>query len=99
MNIKITSLHFKADQKLEGFISEKLDKLTKIHDGIIGTEVTLKIENTEKPDNKTVEVRTKIRGNDALASKTAKTFEQATDDVVEALRKQLQRVKDKERGL
>ena len=99
MNIKITSLHFKVDQKLESFISEKLEKLTKIHEGIIGTEVTLKVENTEKPDNKTVEVRAKIRGNDALASKTAKTFEQATDDVVEALRKQLQKVKDKEKGL
>ena len=74
MNIKITALHFKADQKLESFISERMDKLTKIHDGIIGTEVTLKLENTEKPENKTVEMRAKIRGNDAIASKTAKTF-------------------------
>ena len=99
MNIKITALHFKADQKLESFISERMDKLTKIHDGIIGTEVTLKLENTEKPENKTVEMRAKIRGNDAIAAKTAKTFEEATDGVVEALRKQLQKVKDKERGL
>lgn len=99
MNIKITALHFKADQKLESFISEKMDKLTKIHDGIIGTEVTLKLENTEKPENKTVEMRAKIRGNDAIARKTAKTFEEATDDVIDALRKQLQKVKDKERGL
>ncbi len=99
MNIKITALHFKADQKLESFISERMDKLTKIHDGIIGTEVTLKLENTEKPENKTVEMRAKIRGNDAIASKTAKTFEEATDEVVDALKKQLQKVKDKERGL
>jgi putative sigma-54 modulation protein len=99
MNIKITALHFKADQKLESFISERMDKLTKIHDGIIGTEVTLKLENTEKPENKTVEMRAKIRGNDAIAAKTAKTFEEATDGVVDALRKQLQKVKDKERGL
>lgn len=99
MNIKITALHFKADQKLESFISERMDKLTKIHDGIIGTEVTLKLENTEKPENKTVEMRAKIRGNDAIASKTAKTFEEATDGVVDALKKQLKKVKDKERGL
>lgn len=99
MNIKITALHFKADQKLESFISEKLDKLAKIHDGIIGAEVTLKVENTEKPENKTVEVRAKIRGNDAIAGKTAKTFEEAADEVAEALRKQLLKIKDKERGL
>jgi putative sigma-54 modulation protein len=99
MNIKINALHFKADQKLESFISEKIEKLTKIHDGIIGAEVTLKLENTEKHENKTVEIRAKIKGNDAIAQKTAKTFEEATDEVSEALRKQLLKIKDKERGL
>lgn len=98
MNITISSLHFKADQKLETFINEKVEKLGKMHDGIIGAEVTLKLENTDKPENKTAEIRIKIRGNDVLAGKTAKTFEEATDNVVEALKKQLIKVKDKERG-
>ena len=98
MNINISSLHFKADQKLEAFINEKVEKLGKMHDGIIGAEVTLKLENTDKPENKTAEIRIKIRGNDALAAKTAKTFEEATDDAVDALKKQLIKVKDKERG-
>ena len=35
---------------------------------------------------------------DAMAAKTAKTFEEATDDAVDALKKQLIKVKDKERG-
>ena len=41
MNINISSLHFKADQKLEAFITEKVEKLGKMHDGIIGAEVTI----------------------------------------------------------
>ncbi|MCR5115026.1 MAG: ribosome-associated translation inhibitor RaiA [Bacteroidales bacterium] len=98
MNVTISSLHFKADQKLEAFINEKVEKLDKMHDGIIGAEVTLKLENTDRPENKTVDIRIKIRGNDAMASKTAKSFEEATDNVVEALKKQLIKVKDKERG-
>ena len=49
--------------------------------------------------NKTVEIRIKIRGNDALAGKTAKTFEEACDETVAALRRQLKKVKEKERGL
>ena len=97
MNISFNSVHFKADQKLEVFISEKLDKLAKIHDGIIGFDVTLKLENTERPENKTVEIRAKIRGNDAIANKTAKTFEEATDEVIAALKKQLIKAKDKVR--
>lgn len=98
MNINISSLHFKADQKLETFINDKVEKLDKVYDNIIGAEVTLKVENTEKPENKTSEIRMKIRGNDALASKTAKSFEEATDLAVEALRRQLKKIKDKERG-
>ena len=98
MNITFNSVHFKADQKLESFISEKLEKLSKIHDGIIGFDITLKLENSDKPENKSVEIRAKIRGNDAIAQKVAKTFEEATDDVVNALKKQLLKVKNKERG-
>ena len=98
MNITFNSVHFKADQKLESFISEKLEKLSKIHDGIIGFDITLKLENSDKPENKSVEIRAKIRGNDAIAQKVAKTFEEAADDVVNALKKQLLKVKNKERG-
>jgi putative sigma-54 modulation protein len=98
MNIAFNPVHFKADQKLEQFISEKLEKIAKIHDKIIGFDVTLKLENTEKPENKTVEVRSKIRGNDAIASKTAKTFEEAADETVGALKKQLLKAKNKVRG-
>lgn len=98
MNVTISAIKFKADQKLEVFITEKLEKLTKLHEGIIGSEVTLKLDNTDKPENKVVDIRIKIKGNDALASKTAKTFEEATDLAVEALKKQLVKVKEKERS-
>ncbi|HHU47714.1 MAG TPA: ribosome-associated translation inhibitor RaiA [Bacteroidales bacterium] len=98
MNIIISALHFKADVKLENFISEKVEKLTKVYDGIMSAEVILKLENTDKPTNKTVEIRLKIRGNDAMSGKTARTFEEATDNAVEALRRQLKKIKDKERG-
>ena len=98
MNISFKSVHFKADQKLESFISEKLEKLAKIHDGIIGFDITLKLENTDKPENKTVDIRAKIRGYDALAGKTAKTFEEAADESIDALKKQLLKVKNKVRG-
>ena len=96
MTINISSVHFKTDQKLEEFINEKVEKLNKIHEGIIGADVTLKLENTEAPENKTADIRIKIRGNDAIASKTAKSFEEATDLAVDALKKQLSKIKEKE---
>lgn len=98
MTINISSVHFKTDQKLEDFINEKVEKLNKVHDGIIGAEVTLKLENTDTPENKTVEIRMQIKGNDAIASKTAKSFEEATDVAVDALKKQLMKIKEKEQN-
>ncbi len=98
MNVNISSVHFKSDQKLENFITEKVEKLFKLYDGIIGADVTLKLENTEKPENKIVEIHLKIRGYDAISGKTAKTFEEAADNAVDALKRQLKKIKDKERG-
>ena len=99
MNIKINPVHFKADVKLESFIKEKLQKLPTLYEGVIGSEVMLKLENTDARDNKVVEIRLVVRGYDLFAKKQAKTFEEATDQSVEALKKQLIKHKEKIRGL
>ncbi len=99
MNIKINSVHFKADGKLETFIKEKLQKMVSIYEGIIGSEVILKLENTESRDNKMVEIKLIVRGYDLFAKKQAKSFEEATDQATEALKKQLIKHKEKIRGI
>ncbi len=99
MNIKISSVHFKADGKLESFIKEKVQKMQSIYEGIIGSEVILKLENTENRDNKMVEIRLIVRGYDLFAKKQAKSFEEATDQAMEALKKQLIKHKEKIRGI
>ena len=99
MNIKINSVHFKADGKLESFIKEKLQKMLSIYEGIIGSEVILKLENTESRNNKMVEIRLLVRGYDLFAKKQAKSFEEATDQAMEALKKQLIKHKEKIRGI
>jgi putative sigma-54 modulation protein len=99
MNIKINSVHFKADGKLETFIKEKIQKMVSIYEGIIGSEVILKLENSEDRDNKMVEIKLIIRGYDLFAKKQAKSFEEATDQATEALKKQLIKHKEKIRGI
>lgn len=95
MRININSVHFKTDKKLEDFITEKVEKLSSLYDGIVGSDVVLKVENTDSPDNKIAEIRLEIRGNDLFAKKQCKSFEEATDTAVEALRKQLVKYKEK----
>jgi putative sigma-54 modulation protein len=98
MKVNINSVHFKTDKKLDNFITDKLDKLRNLHDGIIGSEVTLKLENNESAENKIAEIKLMIPGNDIFASKQSRSFEEAFDSALEALRKQLNKRKEKLRG-
>jgi putative sigma-54 modulation protein len=99
MDIKFSSVHFSADKKLMQFITDKVNKLSHFFEGIIGAEVTLKLENTQELENKMVEIRLLVSGYDLFAKKQSKTFEEATDEVIDALRKQVQKHKEKLKGL
>lgn len=97
MSIKINSVQFKADKKLEDFIENKVAKLIKHHDDVIGAEVILKVENAPNLENKITEIKIEIPGNDLFAKKQSKTFESSTDTAIEALRRQLKKHKEKQR--
>ena len=96
MKVKVSAIHFSADQKLVDFIEEKVTKLETFYDKIISAEATLKVEEGSDKENKFIEIRLGVPGKDLFAKKTAKSFEEATDNVVEALRKQIRKHKSKE---
>lgn len=93
MNVSINSVHFKADNKLEQFIERKVGKLSGLYEGVIGSEITLKIDKAETNDNKIAEIRIQIPGYDLYAKKQSSTFEEATDTAVSAIKKQLEKHK------
>ncbi len=95
MKVKINSVHFKTDRKLEDFINNRMLKLSKFYNGVIGSDVTLKLENNDEQGNKITEIRLSIPGNDLFAKKQAASFEASTDEAVEALRRQLIKHKEK----
>lgn len=99
MDIKIQSIHFDADQKLLDFIREKVNKLDNIHDGIVGAEVILRLDKSSDTENKVGEIKLLVPGADLFVKKQCKTFEEAIDTGVEAMRKQVQKHKEKLRGL
>ena len=95
MKVMINSVHFKADQKLEDFITQKVEKLCTKHSEVISAEVSLKLDNTDTPENKIADIRLVLRGDDLFASKQSKSFEESTDEAVDALKKQLEKYKGK----
>ncbi|MBK0378116.1 ribosome hibernation-promoting factor, HPF/YfiA family [Mucilaginibacter segetis] len=95
MKITVQSIHFTADKKLLDFIQKKVDKLETFYDHIISGEVYLKLENVEDEANKISEIKLLLPGNQMFAKEKCKTFEEATDIVVESLRKQIEKHKQK----
>lgn len=95
MKVKISSLHFKTDQKLDSFIENKVGKLSQFFDQITGSEIILKLDKDSNKENKVAEIRIDVAGADIYAKKQSKSFEEATDLAVDAIRKQLIRHKEK----
>ena len=98
MTVKIQSLHFNADKKLLAFAEERVEKLTTFYDGIIKTEIILKLDKSDAAENKIAEIKLHISGNDLFAKKQCKSFEEAIDNSIDALKTQIKKLKKKAKG-
>jgi putative sigma-54 modulation protein len=98
MTVKIQSVHFDADKKLLNFVEERIDKLTHFYDGIIRSDVTLRIDKSNASVNKIAEIKVHIAGNDLFVKKQCKSFEEAVDTSIDALRAQVKKHKEKIKG-
>ncbi len=95
MKLQMHSIHFDADHKLLDFIQKKVDKLETYYDRIIDGEVFLRVERDGNRENKVVEIKLNSPGNQFFAKDNSKTFEAGVDHVVEGLRRQLKKHKEK----
>lgn len=89
------SLQFVADRKLIDFIQKKTDKLDTYCDQIIDGEVIMKLDKNDRAENKIVEIKLNVPGRQLFAKHQAESFESAADEVVEGLRRQIKKYKQK----
>lgn len=95
MEIQIQSIHFKADRKLIGFINEKVGKLSQYFEGIISSEIFLRLDKADNSANKVAEIKLHVPGNEIYVKRQCKTFEEAIDISVEVLARQIKKYKEK----
>jgi putative sigma-54 modulation protein len=95
MKLQMHSIHFDADSKLLDFVQKKTNKLDTFYDRIIDGEVFFRLNKDAAKENKIVEIKINIPGNQLFASEQSSTFEEATDTAVQALKRQLLKFKDK----
>lgn len=95
MKVNVKSVRFRADQKLEDFIEKKLQKFFGFHEQILDADVVLKLDNNETRENKIAEIRLALKGEDLFAKKQSKAFEESVDQAIDALKKQIDKYKEK----
>ena len=98
MKVFVQSVNFNADKELVTFIEKKINSLEKYFDKIVDTKVYLKVEQTSEKENKIVEIKVNIPGNEFVVTKHAKTFEEGASLGIDVLKRQLTKSKEKQRA-
>ncbi|MGV0923013.1 ribosome hibernation-promoting factor, HPF/YfiA family [Empedobacter tilapiae] len=95
MTINFQAVNFNTKPGLEEYLEKKLEKLETLSDKIIAANVSLKLENTAEKNNKTVDIKLEVPGDDIVVSKTGQSFEECIDLSVDTLKKLIIRKKEK----
>lgn len=95
MNIQIQSVKFDADKRLLDFIENKINKLDRLNDTTTRADVTLKIDKDHETGNKVAIVKLAVPGNELVAERRSKSFEESIDQCIDALKRQIEKYKDK----
>jgi len=93
MEINIKSLKFDADQKLIAFVEKKVSKIARFDDQATSADVVLSL--LQEPENKNVKIQINVPGQALLIEKNGKTFEDAVDAAVDAMKEKVVRAKEK----
>ena len=98
MRVHTEAVQFKADRKLTEFVERKLSKIEQYFDRVIEARVTLKLENSGQIRDKIAEARLQVPGEVLFVISSYKTFEGSVDSVVQSLKRQVKKYKEKVRN-
>ncbi len=95
MKVNVHAVNFTVDRKLVDFIQSRMEKLEKYYDKIVSFDVFLKVEKTSDKENKVVEIKVHVPGDDFMVKKQCKTFEEGVELSAESLERLLVKRKEK----
>jgi putative sigma-54 modulation protein len=95
MKVNVNAVNFTVDGKLVDFVQERIGKLEKYYDKVVSSDVYLKVEKTSDKENKIVEVKIQVPGDEFMVKKQCKTFEEAVEQSTESLERLLLKRKEK----
>ena len=93
MNVQIQSVKFDAGKQLIEFIEKKLAKLDRFAENAMGADVILKLDKDNERGNKIAVVTLHIPGGDLRVEEQARTFEEAIDNSLDVIKRQIEKAK------
>ncbi len=95
MTINLQTVNFNAKEGLEEYVENKLSKLEQFYDKIIAVQVAMRVENISEKENKFVDIKLEVPGDDIVVKKSGQSFEECIDLSVDTLKKLIIRKKEK----
>lgn len=95
MNVQIQSVKFDADKRLIDFVENKMSKLDRFSERIVSSDVIMKVDKDHEKGNKVVTITIMLPGEELVAESRGRSFEEAVDESIAALKKQIQKYKEK----
>ena len=95
MNVQIQSVKFDADKRLTEFVEAKMAKLDRFAERSTGADVILKLDKDVEKGNKIATISLHMPGEELVATHQARSFEEAIDEAIDALKHQIEKFKAK----
>ena len=96
MQIQITARQFHASDRLNDYVRSKVSRLEKFYDAIGSVHVIM--SKSGAPETNTVEIRASVQRQNLVANAESHSLEEAIDEAVAVLKRQVKRYKEKRRG-
>ncbi len=94
MEVKIQSVKFDASQQLLEFVEKKMSRLERFESRSTGVDVILKLDKDSEKGNKLALVTLHVPGADIVSEQRARTFEEAVDLALDAVKRQIEKRKE-----
>ena len=96
MNLTISGHHLEVTPALRGYVTSKLDRITRHFDQVVDVRVILAVDNmTEKEKRQRAECNVHVKGRDLFAECSNADLYAAVDELADKLDRQVGRYKDK----
>lgn len=96
MNLTISGHHLDITPALRGYVTSKIDRISRHFDQVVDVKVLLSVEKQKEKDKRQrAECNIRVKGNDLFAESAHQDLYAAVDDLVDKLDRQVVRHKNR----